>query len=248
MADLSSPDYRHLEAELDSRLTSLESSARLDPETRALALAAAATAAGRRDTTRAVLRLLVRRGLPPERLRAAVLQTYLFAGYPRAINALAELAALLPEPATAPVVDLVADAGAHREWLARGQALCRRVYGGAYDKLLMTMARISPDLARWMVVEGYGKVLSRSVLGPRGAELVALGALLALDVPDQLRAHIRGAFHCGATAEEIEEVIATAALIAPEGKVLGEDTLAAVRARRALSARPGEDRSAPPAR
>ncbi len=95
----------------------------------------------------------------------------------------------------------------------------------------MTMARISPDLGRWMVVEGYGKVLSRSPLGPRTVELTALGALSALDVPDQLRAHVRGAFLCGATREEIEGVVKTAALIAPEGLALGEATLAAVHAR-----------------
>jgi len=133
-------------------------------------------------------------------------------------------------------VDLGADLGEDREWLARGQALCRRVYGSAYDKLLMTMARISPDLGRWMLVEGYGKVLSRSPLGPRTVELVALGALLVLDVPDQLRAHVRGAFHCGATREEIAGVLQTAALIAPEGLALGEATLAAVHARLASPA------------
>jgi alkylhydroperoxidase/carboxymuconolactone decarboxylase family protein YurZ len=231
MADSTSPGYRHLETELDSRLAELERGGRLDPETRGLALAAAAAAAGRRDTTRAVLRLLIQRGQAPDRLRAALLQTYLFAGYPRAINALAELAALLPEPAVPPMVDLGGEIGQDREWLARGQTLCRRVYGGAYDKLLMALARISPDLGRWMVVEGYGKVLSRSPLGPRTVELTALGALLVLDVPDQLRAHVRGAFHCGATREEIGEVLKTSALIAPEGLALGEATLAAVHAR-----------------
>ena len=129
------------------------------------------------------------------------------------------------------MVDLGGEIGQDREWLARGQTLCRRVYGGAYDKLLMTMARISPDLGRWLVVEGYGKVLSRSPLGPRTVELTAVGALLALDVPDQLRAHVRGAFFCGATHEEIDEVLKTAALIVPEGLSLGETTLAAVHAR-----------------
>ncbi len=228
MAGISSPGYRHLEPELDRELSELDRDPEPDPETRGLALAASATAAGRRDATRAVLRLLLRRGTSTEALRAAILQTYLFAGYPRAINALAELSALLPEPGEVPVVDLAGEIGQDREWLARGEALCRRVYGGAYDKLLMTMARISPDLGRWMVVEGYGKVLSRSPLGPRRLELVALGALLALDVPDQLRAHMRGALRCGATPGEISGVVRTAALLTPESRALGEATLAAV--------------------
>ncbi len=216
MAQSTNPRYRHSEPELDSGLSVLEAEGALEPGILGLALAGAATAAGRRDVMRAVLKILLRRGLDPERIREALLQTYLFAGYPRAINALAELRALLPEPPQPPVVDLGADIGEDRAWLARGQALCRRVYGTAYDRLLMAMARISPDLGRWMVVEGYGKVLSRPALDAKTRELAAVAALVTLDVPDQLRAHLRGAFLVGASRAEIEGALAAAALITPD--------------------------------
>jgi 4-carboxymuconolactone decarboxylase len=216
MADSTTPGYRQIERELDSRLASLEASAGPDPELRGLALAAAAAARGRRDTLRAALRLLRRRSLHPGRLREVLLQTYLFAGYPRAINALAELAALEPEPAAPPRLDLDGDRGALPSWRERGEALCRKVYGAAYEKLLATMARISPELGRWMVVEGYGKVLSRPALDAKTRELAAVAALMTLDVPDQLRAHLRGSFLCGASRSEVEGVLAAAALIAPE--------------------------------
>ena len=216
MAQSTNPHYRHTEPELDSGFEGLLAEGPLDPGTRGLALAAAAAAAGRRDVMRAVLKLLLRRGLDPVRLRETLLQTYLFAGYPRAINALAELTALLPDPPQPPVVDLGMDQGEDRVWLARGQALCRRVYGSAYDRLLMTMARISPELGRWMVVEGYGKVLSRPALGAKERELTAVAALMTLEVPDQLRAHLRGAFLVGAERAEVEGVLATAALVTPD--------------------------------
>ncbi len=216
MAESTTPGYRQFERELDSRLASLEAGEGPPAEIRGLALAAAAAAHGRRDALRAALRVLRRRSLDPAKLREVLLQTYLFAGYPRAINALAELAALGPEPAAPPTLDLDHDRGADAGWRVRGEALCRRVYGGAYDRLLATMARISPELGRWMVVEGYGKVLSRPLLDARTRELAAVAALMTLDVPDQLRAHFRGSFLCGATRADLEGVLAVAALIAPE--------------------------------
>ena len=218
MGETTQPRYRQPEQKLDSALASLEESSPPAPEIRRLALATAAAAAGRRDTSRAVLKVVLGRGTDPARLREALLQTYLFAGYPRAINALSDLTALLPAPDRPPVVDLATDMGQDRSWLARGQALCRRVYGPHYDRLLMTLARISPDLGRWMVVEGYGKVLSRPELDAKTRELTAVASLAVLDVPDQLRAHLRGALFVGAEPEEIRGVLDTAALVAPEAR------------------------------
>jgi len=219
------PGYRQLEADLESRLEALEGVGRLTPATRGLALAAAATALGRRDLTRFVLRLLLGRGVPADRLRETLLQTYLFAGYPRAINALAELAVLVPLPEGS-AVDLEPREREGR-WLRDGRALCRRVYGPLYERLLRTLGRIAPDLGRWMVVEGYGMVLSRPGLSAPERELCAVAALLPLDVPDQLRAHLRGALLVGASREEVEDAVATAALLAPgardeAARLLGE--------------------------
>lgn len=222
------PGYRHPEADLESALGALESVGRLTPATRGLALASAAAALGRRDLARVVLRLLLDRGVPAEGLREALLQTYLFAGYPRAINALAELAVLAPLPEGS-AVDLEPREQEGR-WLRDGRALCRRVYGQLYERLLRTMGRISPDLGRWMVVEGYGMVLSRPGLSPPERELCAVAALLPLDVPDQLRAHLRGALLMGASREEVLDAVETAALLAPEGRAEALRLLAALQA------------------
>jgi len=165
---------------------------------------------------RAALNIALSLGLSPERLREAILQTYLFAGYPRAINALAALAALLPPQKPSPALDLEADRGREREWLDRGQALCRRVYGKAYPRLLDSMAGLSPDLGRWMILEGYGKVLSRPGLDPVTRELAAVAALAVLRVPPQLGAHLRGCLQMGASEEMLRGILALAALLVPE--------------------------------
>ena len=94
--------YRHLERELESRLDALKSLSALDFSTPELALTAAAAASGRRDDVRSAIRIALRRGVSGDALHEVLLQTYLFAGYPRAINALVELAAgigaQIPEP------------------------------------------------------------------------------------------------------------------------------------------------------
>jgi 4-carboxymuconolactone decarboxylase len=211
----SPPDYRHPTADLDSGLAGIDRTGADAPERVRLVLAAAATALGRADVCRAALRIALRDGVAPERLREAVLQTYLFAGYPRAINALGELSALSPVPG--PGVDPGADAGQMPQWRERGEDLCRRVYGEErYPRLLELMGRISPELGRWMVVEGYGKVLSRPGLDAVTRELVAVGALLVLHVPAQLAAHLRGALLVGARPDEVTAAVRTGALLAPE--------------------------------
>ena len=166
---------------------------------------------------RASIRIALERATPVSELYEALLQTYLFAGYPRAINALAELAAALPRSAQVREIDLE-PAGDEAEWIARGRDLCRQIYGNRYPKLLETMSEISPDLGRWMVIEGYGKVLSRPGLSPVLRELTAVAALIVLSVPDQLRAHMRGALLIGATRKDLRGVIETATLVAPEAE------------------------------
>jgi len=215
--------YRHSARELDSKVLALERTRALEPLLVWLVLGAAASTQGRPQTVRAVLRTVLVRGAPPELLREAILQSYLFVGYPRVINALAALREISPEAprgvteedVAAPRVDLRLEADDPSSWETRGPALCRRIYGERYEKLLTTMARLSPDLPRWMVLEGYGKVLSRPHLDSRTRELVAVGSLVPLRVLEQLRAHARGALHVGASPAAVRQTLRTAALLCP---------------------------------
>jgi alkylhydroperoxidase/carboxymuconolactone decarboxylase family protein YurZ len=180
-----------------------------------LVLAAAAATLGRPETVRSVLKLVLGQGAPIADLREAILQSYLFVGYPRVINALAALREISGVDGGAPPVDFRLAADNASSWEADGQTLIRRIYGSRYEKLLDTMVVLSADLPRWMVLEGYGKVLSRPQLDSHARELVAVGSLVPLRVPEQLRAHSRGALHVGAKPEEVRETIRVAALLCP---------------------------------
>jgi 4-carboxymuconolactone decarboxylase len=138
-------------------------------------------------------------------LEEALLQCYLFAGYPRAIEALSLLQRHWPRKRRARSIP-------RATWQARGERLCREVYGQDYARLRAHMTAAHPDLSRWMITEGYGKVLSRPGLDPLSRELCALACLAALPAPRQLDAHVRGALHVGARTAQIREALALAAL------------------------------------
>jgi 4-carboxymuconolactone decarboxylase len=131
----------------------------------------------------------------------ALLQSYLFLGYPAALRGLAAWRALSGVMAPdAPTGDEVA-------WAARGAATCERVYGGQYARLRSNIAALHPDMERWMIVEGYGKVLSRPGLGLALRELCIVALLAPQDAAPQLYSHLRGARNAGASAADVAETV-----------------------------------------
>jgi 4-carboxymuconolactone decarboxylase len=217
--------YRQTARKLQSQLEDLEGKCPLRPPLQGLVLAAAAATQGRPSMVRAVLQLVLERGAPVDQVREAILQSYLFVGYPRVINALAALREISGVDGGAPPVDFRLATDNASSWEADGQTLIRRIYGSRYEKLLDTMVVLSADLPRWMVLEGYGKVLSRPHLDAHTRELVAVGSLVPLRVPEQLRAHSRGALHVGASPEEVRQAIRVAALVCPRELSGAEDVL-----------------------
>ncbi len=138
-------------------------------------------------------------------MEEALLQCYLFAGFPRAIEGLTVLHTHWPGSArrahSAP--------GSLR---ARGTRLCREVYGKNFKPLMRNMSAIHPDLADWLILEGYGKVLSRKGLDVITRELCAACVLASLPAPRQLEAHLTGALNVGATRQQLKDAISLVSL------------------------------------
>ncbi|HZE96802.1 MAG TPA: carboxymuconolactone decarboxylase family protein [Planctomycetota bacterium] len=155
-----------------------------------------AAARGREASLRRAIREALRAGTPPARLDEALLQLVPFAGYARAINAFSVLRELSPHrPRPARV-----RGGLRR----RGEALCRRIYGPVYGRLMAKMRSFHPDLAAWIVEDGYGKVLSRPILTVVERELLVVAVLAALKLPLQLDSHVRGALRVGASKADVD--------------------------------------------
>ena len=65
------------------------------------------------------------------------------------------------------------------------------------------MKSFHPDLAEWILADGYGKVLARPALSIRERELIVVAVLAAMKLPLQLESHIRGALRVGASKREV---------------------------------------------
>ena len=150
--------------------------------------------------------LALQNGMQPSVLREAVLQSYLFAGYAAAINAFITLNEVLPSE---PESEFFQETPSSVEgWRERGEDLCRTIYGSQYEKLVDNMQQLHPDLADWMIWEGYGKVLARPFLSPLVRELLIVAMTAALQTDRQFYSHVRGALHVGAEAEVLRAVLA----------------------------------------
>jgi 4-carboxymuconolactone decarboxylase len=174
-----------------------------DDPTRALLRLSAAVAAG--DRGRRIEAMRVAAEFAPARsVEEALLQSYLFLGFPAALTALAEwreVSSTRSTPETDPA-DLAT-------WGRRGELVCRTVYGRAYEKLRGNVRRVHPAMDEWMVHEGYGKVLAREGLDLGTRELCIVAILAATRWEPQLHSHLRGALHAGCEPAAVDEALET---------------------------------------
>ena len=77
-----------------------------------------------------------------------------------------------------------------------------------YDRLRVNIRDLHPALDAWMIVEGYGKVLSRPGLDLKRRELCIVAVCAVLEQARQLHSHLHGALNAGATRAEVDETLA----------------------------------------
>jgi len=185
-----------------------------DDEMRTLVRLAGVVAAADEAEVRRAMQAAFER-VRPEWVEEVVLQSYLFAGFPRALNAMREWRRISGRSAPAE------DEGERLEdvpqWAERGEATCATVYGPFYARLRTNIRELHPALDAWMIVDGYGKVLSRPGLDLVRRELCIVAACALARQDRQLHSHLHGALHAGATPGDVEAAIeAVADLLAPD--------------------------------
>lgn len=180
----------------------------LDPETAALCRLAATIAVGSESAMRDVMRQIVEQGVRAEWVEEVVLQSYLFAGFPRTLNAAREWRRVSGR--AAPHEDVGASYERFQWWREDGERTCQTVYGEFYERLRHNIRELHPALDAWMIVEGYGKVLSRPGLDLAKRELCIVAVCAAAEQDRQLHSHLHGARNAGATSDEIEGALAAA--------------------------------------
>src|SRR5689334_16743917 len=170
----------------------------LDDATRELVRVAATLAGGSEDEVRAALQRAVN-VTPHAWIEEMLLQTYLFAGFPRALNAMREWRRVRPAVATEPL--------AHEPTRSEGEATCATVYGTMYDRLRDNIRHLHPLLDDWMITEGYGKVLSRPGLDLARRELCIVAACAATLQDRQLHSHLHGARNAGVAVDVVDAAL-----------------------------------------
>lgn len=183
----------------------------LDEATRALVrLAVVVSAGAEQDVNEAVGR--AQANIPPEWVEELILQTYLFAGFPRALNAMRAWRRVCPEPASP------ASLGSVAIWRALGETTCETVYGDMYERLRENIRDLHPALDDWMITEGYGKVLSRPDLDLQRRELCIVAACAATMQDRQLHSHLHGAINAGVEPAALDATIDTISDLLGEGR------------------------------
>jgi len=132
----------------------------------------------------------------------ALLQNYLFAGYPSALISLRIFKEYFVRYDNLPTEDFNLY---HYQKL--GEQNCRKIYGDKFEKLISNVSSFSPEMSKWLVLEGYGKVLGRKNLSLIEREYCIISVLAALKFEDQLYSHINGAIRLGAPEKFIKEII-----------------------------------------
>lgn len=169
------------------------------PSRDGLVMACIAAVVGSEEHLRMSIRLLVRSVNDVEHLYEALLQTYLFAGFPAALDSLTVLGEEVRsmgyefQRRTEPFNS--------EHFLERGMQLATKVYPGVFERMMERLDSISPDLAQWMILDGYGKTLSRQGLDIASRELCIVAVLAVLEREKQLISHVRGALSIGVTPE-----------------------------------------------
>mgnify|MGYP002630018933 CR=1 FL=1 len=149
-------------------------------------------------------------GEPDREWREAILQTHLFAGFPRLVQAFGVLEEEggIGVPAAQEVESPMLDPG-------RGAQLFDDIYGKGADTVRELLDGYHKDFGAWIAEHAYGRVLARPGLQADRRELLAACALAALGQDRQLASHCRGALRCGATLEELEAAFDSAADLIP---------------------------------
>ena len=147
----------------------------------------------------------VRDTVPPMWVEELVLQSYLFAGFPRGLTAAREWRRISGRDA--PDIDDGADYSNADRWRKSGEVTCSKVYGARYEALRANVRELHPALEAWMIVEGYGKVLSRPGLDLRRRELCVIASCAAARQDRQLHSHLHGALNVGVPAADVEAAI-----------------------------------------
>jgi len=161
------------------------------------------------------LELALQKGIDKDKIYESLLQNYLFCGFPNALFFLkrfSQAASYKPKKYSYRSEQLK----------EKGFITSKKIYGDKLPRLINNVKTFSPELSEWLIIEGYGKVLSRNVLSIKEREACIIPVLAIQMFEEQLISHLLGGLKNGLTVKQIENLLANLSLInCSRGKQFG---------------------------
>ena len=144
-------------------------------------------------------------GVTPIEIIEALIHLVPFAGFPRALNAVAVARKSFTDTGTTFIPPVQNDDSSRYD---RGARKLVEIDGQHGLDVIESLHDISPDLGRYIVEFAFGDVYNRPWLSPQRRQLVTIGALTALgDTAPQLRVHIGAALNVGLDRSHVIEAL-----------------------------------------
>lgn len=140
-----------------------------------------------------------------------MVQVYPYAGFPRALTALATLKSVF-EDRTAHGIDTVKGEDTavfpQQDSLERGTKVQAELTGRTIGPAPGNLYEFVPEIDYYLKAHLFGDVFTNSALDFRSREIITISVQAALPAPAQLRSHLQVAMHNGITPDELTEYIA----------------------------------------
>lgn len=184
-----------------------------------LPLLSAAIAGRNESACEAILRQALADSVPPRAIDETILQSHLFLGFPAMIETSRLFARIYPRRHKKTQLPDAYDSKTVTQWNREGLKKIRRLYGPAFDRLVVYINSFSPQVLTWMINDGYGQVLSRAGMSFHLRELCIVATLTVTAYENQLGAHIRGALNVGGDSRELDRVISDCRYFCPQNHI-----------------------------
>jgi alkylhydroperoxidase/carboxymuconolactone decarboxylase family protein YurZ len=172
---------------------------------RLLAILSAAITYSKPEITSFILHYLKKKKIPPKAILETILQSHLLIGFPRMIEAAVvynEIFGNTMRHRNQPDSSI----DDYAAYFGKGEKLCRKIYGKNFDRLKNRINAIAPEIFEWIIIEAYGKVLSRPGLKTIERELTMMAILIVENQKRQLISHIMGSLNAGSDFSLIRKI------------------------------------------
>lgn len=171
---------------------------------------AALTAAGNTDQLKIELATGLDVGMTVNEIKEALVQLYAYCGFPRSLNGINALMAVVEERKAKGIKDVEGKNAApinETNKYETGKKTLEMLTGKPQSGPLSGANAFAPAIDTFLKEHLFADIFSRDVLNPRQREFVTISALAAMTgVAPQLQAHIGMGMNTGITEAQIKEV------------------------------------------